>query len=295
MASTARHAGEIARSAYLRPIRRLGRLARGPGGTEVMIGGGILAFLVATTIFGPLVDGKSPNAIDALRVLGPPSWAHPFGSDAEGRDILTRIVYAYRVSLSVAVGSTLAAMALAIPLGLATGYFGGWTDTLLMRPIDLLQAFPALLLAIALIAIMGPGGLVVLVAIAIVHFPILTRVTRASVLSTREQLYVMGARARGRSPGGIMVRHVLPNSFGPTLAQASILTAFAIQFLAALSFVGLGVQPPTSELGLMLYDGQDVFTNAPWVEIFPGLALAIAALGFIVLGNGLTRKLGTAR
>jgi peptide/nickel transport system permease protein len=186
-------------------------------------------------------------------------------------------------------------MALSVPLGLVTGYVGGWTDTLLMRPVDLLQAFPALLLAIALIAIIGPGSMVVLLAIAIVHFPILTRVMRGSVLATREQPYVIGARARGRSPAGVMVRHVLPNSFGPTLAQASILTAFAIQFQAALSFVGLGTRPPTPELGLMLYDGRDVFTNAPWVETFPGVALAIAALGFILLGNGISRRLEAGR
>jgi peptide/nickel transport system permease protein len=193
--------------------------------------------------------------------------------------------------LSVAIGSTLVAMALAIPLGLVTGYAGGWVDTLLMRPVDSLQAFPALLLAIALIAIVGPGSLVVLLAISAAHFPILARVMRASVLTTGEQPYVVSARARGRSAFGIVVRHVLPNSFGPTLAQASILTAFAIQFQAALSFVGLGTQPPTAELGLMLFDGFDVVTTAPWVEIFPGIALAIAALSFILLGNGTSRRL----
>jgi peptide/nickel transport system permease protein len=186
-------------------------------------------------------------------------------------------------------------MALALPLGLLTGYKGGWTDTLLMRPVDLLQAFPALLLAIALIAIVGPGSLVVLLAIAIVHFPILTRVMRASVLTNREQPYVIGARARGRSSLGIVIRHVFPNSFGPTLAQASILTAFAIQFQAALSFIGLGTRPPTAELGLMMFDGFNYFRTAPWVEIYPGLALAIAALAFILVGNGISRRYEVAR
>lgn len=276
-------------------IVQLRRFIRRPGGTEMTIGAVLLLLLVAITVFAPVLASQSPNAIDPLRVLGPPSWAHPFGSDAEGRDILTRILYAYRVSLSVAVGSTLVAMALAVPLGLVTGYAGGWIDTLLMRPVDSLQAFPALLLAIALIAIVGPGSLVVLLAISAAHFPILARVMRASVLTTREQLYVVSARTRGRSALGIMARHVLPNSFGPTLAQASILTAFAIQFQAALSFVGLGTQPPTSELGLMLFDGFDVVTTAPWVEIFPGIALAIAAFAFILLGNGISRRLEVSR
>jgi len=280
-----------------RPSRivRLRRFIRRAGGTEIAVGAGILLLLVAITVFAPVIASQSPNAIDPLRVLGHPSWAHPFGSDAEGRDILTRILYAYRVSLSVAVGSTLVAMALAVPLGLVTGYAGGWIDTLLMRPVDSLQAFPALLLAIALIAIVGPGSLVVLLAISAAHFPILARVMRASVLTTREQPYVVSARARGRSAIGIMTRHVLPNSFGPTLAQASILTAFAIQFQAALSFVGLGTQPPTAELGLMLFSGFDVVTTAPWVEIFPGIALAIAALAFILLGNGISRRLEVRR
>lgn len=262
---------------------------------EIAVGGGILLLLTAITVLAPVLASQSPNAIDPLRVLGPPSWAHPFGSDAEGRDILTRILYAYRVSLSVAVGSTLVAMGLAVPLGLVTGYAGGWIDTLLMRPVDAVQAFPALLLAIALIAIVGPGSLVVLLAISAAHFPILARVMRASVLTTREQPYVVSSRARGRSALGIMTRHVLPNSFGPTLAQASILTAFAIQFQAALSFVGLGTQPPTAELGLMLFNGFDVVTTAPWVEIFPGIALAIAALAFILLGNGISRRLEVSR
>jgi peptide/nickel transport system permease protein len=295
MGSSVGHVAEVSRTISLTPILRLRKLVHEPGGVQIVIGGGILAVLVAVTVLAPVLDSRDPNAIDPFRVLGPPSWAHPLGSDVEGRDILIRILYAYRVSLGVAVGSTLAAMTLSVPLGLVTGYVGGWTDTLLMRPVDLLQAFPALLLAIALIAIIGPGSIVVLLAIAIVHFPILTRVTRGSVLTTREQPYVIGARARGRSPLGVMVRHVLPNSFGPTLAQASVLTAFAIQFQAALSFVGLGTQPPTPELGLMLYDGRDVFTNAPWVEIFPGVALAIAALGFILVGNGISRRLEGGR
>jgi peptide/nickel transport system permease protein len=289
------HAGEPVRATYFATVRRLGKVLSNPGGVELVIGGAILAALVLVTVLAPVVVRQDPNAIDALRVLGPPNPMHPFGSDAEGRDVLTRILYSYRVSLSVAVGSTLAAMAVSVPLGLVAGYAGGWTDTLLMRPIDSVQAFPALLLAIALIAIIGPGSAVVLLAIAIVHSPILARVMRASVLTTREQPYVISARARGRSPIGIMILHVLPNSFGPTLAQASILTAFAIQFQAALSFVGLGSQPPTPELGLMLFDGRDVFTIAPWVEIYPGLALAIAALGFILLGNGISRRLEAAR
>jgi peptide/nickel transport system permease protein len=259
-------------------------------GWQTGIGTGILVGLVLLALLAPVIAGHDPSAIDSHRVIAPPDVSHPFGSDSLGRDVLSRILYALRVSLSVAIGSVLLALAAAIPLGLLAGFIGGWVDNLLMRPIDLLLAFPALLFAIAFIAIIGPGSVVALLAIAIIYLPILVRVTRASVLITREQLYVLGARARGSSDLRTMFSHVLPNSIGPTLAQASILTAFAIQIQAALSFIGLGAQPPTPELGLMLYEGRDVFTLAPWVEIYPGLALAVAVLGFILVGNGLSAK-----
>jgi peptide/nickel transport system permease protein len=295
IASTVANGAEEWRNNSRAAFRQLGRLVRGAGGRETFIGATIVIVLVVASVFAPFLLSQDPNAIDSHRVLGSPSLVHPFGSDAQGRDVLTRILYAFRVSLSVAVGSTVLALAVSVPFGLVTGYVGGWTDTLLMRPIDSLLAFPALLFAVALIAVIGPGSLVALLAIAIVQFPVLTRVLRSSVLVTREQAYVISARARGTSSLRIMLLHVLPNSFGPTLAQASIITAFAIQFQAALSFIGLGAQPPTPELGLMLHDGSQVFTLAPWVEIYPGLALAIAALGFLLFGNGLSRRLEPAK
>ena len=193
------------------------------------------------------------------------------------------------------VASVAISLLVGVPLGLIAGYFGGWLDTVLMRPIDVLLAFPALLLAIAVIAIVGPGSNVALVAIAVIYLPILSRVVRSSVLVTREQGYVAGARARGASPTKIMLGHILPNSIGPVLAQASVLIAFAIQIQAALSFLGLGAQPPTAELGLMLYEGRDVLTQAPWVEIYPGLTLALATLAFTLLGNGLAARLAVRK
>jgi peptide/nickel transport system permease protein len=255
-----------------------------------MIGSGILLSLAVLAILAPFIAPHDPYAIDSHRVIAGPDLAHPFGSDSLGRDVLSRILYSLRISLSVAVGSVVLALLVGVPIGLLAGFVGGWIDNALMRPIDLLLAFPALLLAISFIAIIGPGSTVALLAIAIIYLPILARVVRGSVLITREQPYVLGARARGSPAVRTMILHVLPNSIGPTLAQASILTAFAVQIQAALSFIGLGAQPPTAELGLMLYEGRDVFTIAPWVEIYPGLALAIAVLGFILLGNGLSAK-----
>ena len=271
------------------------KLRHQTGGWDGLIGLAIGAVLLAVAVLAPLLAPHDPNAIDSQRVIAAPTLEYPFGSDALGRDVLSRVVYALRVSLAVAVASVLISLAVGVPLGLVAGYFGGWVDTLLMRPIDVLLAFPALLLAIAIIAIVGPGSVVALMAIAVIYLPILSRVVRGSVLITREQGYVAGARARGASPVSIMLGHVLPNSLGPVLAQASVLTAFAIQIQAALSFLGLGAQPPTPELGLMLYEGRDVLTQAPWVEIFPGVALALATLAFTLFGNGLSTRLAVRK
>jgi peptide/nickel transport system permease protein len=194
------------------------------------------------------------------------------------------------VSLLVAIGSVSVAFAVGAPIGLLAGFRGGWVDGLLMRPLDLLLALPALLLAVAMIAIVGPGALIALLAISIIYLPIIARVIRSSVLVVRELPYVDGARARGASELSVAVRHVLPNSLGPALVQA-MLMGFAIQIEAALSFLGLGAQPPTPSLGIMLSDGRDVITLAPWVEIFPGLALAVVVLGFNLVGDGLRRRL----
>jgi peptide/nickel transport system permease protein len=271
------------------------RLRRQTGGLDGLIGFAIGVVLVIIAVLAPVVALHDPNAIDSQRVIAPPTLEFPFGSDALGRDVFSRVLFALRVSLSVAVASVLISMLVGVPLGLMAGYFGGWVDTLLMRPIDVLLAFPALLLAIAVIAILGPGSVVALLAIAVIYLPILSRVVRSSVLVTREQGYVVGARARGGSAMHIMFGHVLPNSVGPLLAQASVLTAFAIQIQAALSFLGLGAQPPTAELGLMLYEGRDVLVQAPWVEIFPGAALALATLAFTLLGNGLSARTAIRR
>jgi peptide/nickel transport system permease protein len=160
-----------------------------------------------------------------------------------------------------------------------------------MRPLDLLLALPAMLLAVALIAIVGPGTLVVLLAIALLYVPILARVMRSSVLTVKTEPYVDGARSRGASELAILTRHVLPNSLGPSLVQASVLMAFALQIEASLSFLGLGVQPPTPSLGRMISEGRDVLVQAPWVSIFPGLAIVVAVLAFNLIGDGLRRRI----
>lgn len=270
------------------PVRRLVRLA---GGWEASAGILIVAGLIFVAALAPLIAPFDPETISSDRILAPPDLQHPFGSDSLGRDVLSRVIYAFRVSLLVAIGSVVVAFAVGAPIGLLAGFRGGWVDAILMRPLDLLLALPALLLAVSLIAIVGPGALIALLAISIIYLPIIARVIRSSVLVVREQPYVDGARARGASDVSIMVRHVLPNSLGPALVQGTVLMGFAIQIEAALSFLGLGAQPPTPSLGIMLSDGRDVITLAPWVEIFPGLALALVVLGFNLIGDGLRRRL----
>ena len=255
------------------------------------IGFAILLALVAIAVFAPLIAPHDPDAIDASRILAPPDLAHPFGSDSLGRDVLSRVIYAYRVSLGVAVGSTLLAFLVGVPLGLYAGYHGGWVDTAIMRPIDMVLALPALLLAVALFAIIGPGSNIALLAIAVIYMPILARVVRSSTLVVTAQTYIEAARARGTSSTKIITRHVLPNAIGPAIVQATILMGFALQIEASLSFLGLGAQPPTPSLGVMLADGRDVLTQAPWVEIFPGLAIAITVLAFNLIGDGLRERL----
>jgi peptide/nickel transport system permease protein len=264
---------------------------RGLGSRQATAGLVVLGLLALVAVFAPVLAPHSPESIESSRVLAGPSWSHPFGSDALGRDVLSRVIFAFRASLAISLGAVTLALLGGIPLGVIAGYFSGWVDSILMRPIDLLLALPALLLAISLIAIVGPGQLVAMFAIAAIYLPILARVVRSSVLAVRTEAYVEGARARGCSHLRTIVHHVLPNSIGPALVQASVLCGFALQIEAALSFLGLGAQPPTPSLGLMLSDGYQVLQQAPWADVFPGLAIAITVVAFNLVGDGLRARL----
>ncbi len=274
----------------LRRVRGRGLAAR-IGSREATVGLSILAVLALVAIFAPLLAPHSPDAISADHVLGRPTWAHPFGFDALGRDVLSRVLFAYRASLGISLGAVTLALVLGLPIGIVAGYFGGIVDNLLMRPVDLLLALPALLLAISLISIVGPGQLVALFAIATIYLPILARVVRSSVLAVSREVYVEGARARGVSHARTIWSHVLPNAIGPAIVQASVLAGFALQIEAALSFLGLGAQPPTPSLGLMLADGYQVLQQAPWADIYPGLAIAVTVVAFNLVGDGLRARL----
>ena len=262
---------------------------RGPARAFLVAGLLLLAVLAVVALTAPILAPHDPEAVVPSQVLAGPSASHPFGSDVLGRDVLSRVLFGLRVSLLVSLSAVLASTAIAVPLGLAAGYFGGVTDTLISRSLDMVLVLPAMLLAITFIAVLGPGSVVAAVAIAVIYLPILARVMRTSTLIVTRNDYVVGARARGASHVRIIVAHVAPNALGPVVVQASVLAAFALQLEAGLSFLGLGTQPPTPSIGGMLADGRDVLSQAPGVEIFPGLAIVAAVLAFTFLGEGLRR------
>jgi peptide/nickel transport system permease protein len=247
----------------------------------------IVLLLALIAVAAPLITPYTYHAMSYDALLAAPGPRHLLGTDGLGRDIYTRVVYSYRVSLQVAFGSAVLALLAGVPLGLLAGYWGGMVDGLLMRLVDMMLAFPAILLAISLITILGQGLGVMILAIAVVYVPILARVLRGSVLEVKSAAYVEGARARGAGHLRLMLRHVLPNSIGPTLVQATLLMAFAIQIEAGLSFLGLGVQPPTPSLGYMLQENHEYISQSPWGVLFPCIAIAIAVLAFNLLGTGL--------
>jgi peptide/nickel transport system permease protein len=246
----------------------------------------IIAALLALAFLAPVLPG-SPTAITSASALRPPTLAEPFGMDDLGRSVLSRVVHGYRVSLAVALASVALAVLAGLPLGLLAGYAEGVVDHLIMRPLDVLMAFPAILLAIALMSVFGTGVVLVSLALAVVYVPIVARVVRAAVLAAKAEVYVEGARAVGATAQRLVLRHILPNCATPVLVQASILMAIAILVEAALSFLGVGVRPPTPSLGLMLADGRGFMLQAPWVVVFPGIAILIAVLGFNMVADGL--------
>lgn len=276
----------IARTSLTRRFQSLRSL-----NAQLLAGASIMCAIILIAVIVPLIWPQGATAISADDSLAPPSVHHLFGADNLGRDVLNRVAAGYRISVSVAVGSILIALAIGVPLGLVAGYSGGIIDGLIMRPLDVLMAFPAILLAIVVTAILGTGTGVVMLAIGIVYIPIIARVMRASTLVVRREPYVEAARARGASHVRIIVRRVLPNSIAPVIIQASLLMGIAILLEAALSFVGLGVQPPTPSLGLMLADGRDFLSNAPWAMIAPGVAIMFLVLSFNLIGDGLNRLL----
>ncbi|WP_403023324.1 ABC transporter permease [Salinibacterium sp. GXW1014] len=255
---------------------------------KVTLAGCIVLLIVAVVaIIGPLVAPYGVNATNVVNALQPPSAEHWFGTDDLGRDVFSRVLVATRVSLLVAVASVAFALVIGVVVGIVSGYTRGWLDTVLMRGVDVMFAFPVLLLAMAIVAILGPGLLTTMLAIGIVYTPIFARVTRGSTLSVAVEPFVQASRTMGTGSFFILRRHILPNITGPLIVQTSLSLAFAILSEAALSFLGLGVQPPQPSWGRMLFDAQGFLGLAWWMSIFPGAAIFITVLAFNLVGDGL--------
>lgn len=255
----------------------------------------VLLLLVLAAIFGPTLAPHGVNDTNVAQRLHAPSWAHPFGTDELGRDIFSRVLVASRASLKVGIVAVGISLVAGVLLGLIAGYYGRVVDDAVMRVMDMLFAFPAILLAIAILAVLGPGLTNAMIAIGVVYTPIFARVTRASVLSVRDEVYVRAARSLGAGNRRIMLRHILPNIAGPVIVQTSLSLAFAILSEAALSFLGLGLQPPAPSWGRMLYDGRDYLQQAWWMGVFPGLAIFFTVLSFNVVGDALRDALDPAQ
>lgn len=267
---------------------------RGPGITRrllsrppAVIGLIIAVSMVIIAILAPVIAPYRPEASDFEAILSPPMPTHLFGTDELGRDILSRVMWGARASMQAGVLATLIAVLIAVPIGLLAGYYRGVADTLVMRLTDALLAFPFLIIAVGLAAILGPSLLNATAAIGIVQAPKLIRITRGEVLSLREENFVQAAIADGAPDRSVIFRHILPNAINVLLVQATVVLPFAILAEATLSFLGLGVQPPTPSWGVMLTAAQPYLGTAPWFGIMPGLAILITTLSFNLVGDGL--------
>jgi peptide/nickel transport system permease protein len=261
--------------------------------TLVAMGAALL--FVGAGVLGPALDTASPTAMNYLHTLAPPGHGFPFGTDEYGRDELARILGGVRISLAVAATSIVAAAVVGGGIGAVAAFVGGVVDDAVMRLMDVLMAFPAILLAIGIMTMLGTSVTNVVLAIAIVYTPIFARVARAPVLSLKHEEYVSAARAIGASPARVLARHILPNALSPVIVQFSLALSDAILTEAALSYLGLGVQPPTPSLGQLIADGQQYMMQAPWLTVLPGLSLMVGVLAFNLLGDALRDRLDPAR
>lgn len=256
-----------------------------------------LLIVVGVTLAGLLAPWLAPypdqgRGLSSLSTrLQPPGAAHPFGTDHLGRDLLSRVLFGARVSLQAAVVVVALAALVGVPLGLIAGYYGGVIDEVIMRISDMILAFPSLLLAIAIVAALGPSLTNAMIALSVPWWPWYTRLIRSQVLSLREQQFVEAARALGASDLRVMFRHILPNSLSPLVVEATLDMGYVILAMSGLSFLGLGAQPPTPDWGSMIAFGREFIFNQWWVATFPGLAIFVTVLGFNLLGDGIRELL----
>ncbi|HEY8367859.1 MAG TPA: ABC transporter permease [Thermodesulfobacteriota bacterium] len=255
---------------------------------RLFVAGAVIAgAFVAAGVLAPLVAPYSPIAVDAARMFEPPSADHLFGTDRFGRDLFSRVLFGIRVSLGIAGLSIGVATLIGGAAGLVAGYFGRGLDQLLGRLMDLLFAFPSLLLALGISAVLGAGATTTTVAIAVVYTPFFFRVMRAAVLAEKNLAYVEAAAAAGAGPGRIIARYLLPNVLAPMLVQVVVGLSYAILIESALSYLGVGVQPPTPSWGTILNEGKEFLLISPWISLFPGLFIMLSVLAFNFVSDGL--------
>jgi peptide/nickel transport system permease protein len=257
----------------------------------VLFGAGIIVAMVVLATLAGVVAPYDPTDMKVADALKRPSLAHPFGTDRFGRDVLSRTIYGSRIALGVAISSIGIALVIGTILGLLGGYLGGATDLVIGRAMDVLFSFPTLILAIGIAAMLGPGLDNAALAIAVVYAPLFSRVVRGPVIAERAKEYALAALGLGAGGFRVVCFHILPNVLAPLIVQASVSLAYAILTEAALSYLGLGTQPPAPSWGTMLNEGRTYLETAPWMSIFPGLAIMLAVLGFNLLGDGLRAAL----
>lgn len=262
----------------------LGRLLRKP---NALVGGAIVVALLLVAALAPIVAPHSPTATFPGASLQPPSLRFLFGTDELGRDVFSRVVYGTRISVQVGVIAVGIALVVGTAIGLLVGYFGGFVDNAVMRVMDVMLAFPEILLAIAIVAILGPSLNNTMVAIGLAVIPVYARTVRSSVLSVVGNDYIEAAHATGVGNLRIIVRHVLPNVLSPIIVLSTVNVGTAILIAAGLSYVGLGAQPPAPEWGSMLSTARAYLSTAPWMSVFPGLAIALVVLAFNLLGDAI--------
>jgi peptide/nickel transport system permease protein len=255
---------------------------------KMAVGSAVFLFiLILVAIFAPLIAPYGANQQNINIMLQKPSAAHWFGTDAFGRDVLSRVIYGSRISLEVGFVAVVFSVTIGGIVGAISGFYGGKLDNIIMRFMDILLAIPGILLAIAIVNVLGPGLINVMIAVGIASIPTYARIVRASVLSIRDQEYVESARAIGERDGAIIFKYILPNCMAPIIVQSTLGVAWAILSAAGLSFLGLGLQPPTPEWGAMLSEGEQYIFNAYWVTTFPGLAIVLVVLALNIFGDGL--------
>lgn len=260
------------------------RLRRNPSAAAGIV---IVGLLVLAAILAPVLTPYDPTHQDLRMVLKGPSSAHLLGTDNLGRDLLSRILFGTRLTLFIGTFSVVVGLVFGVPLGIVSGFYGGATDMIIQRVMDLMLAFTSFLLALALVSLLGVGVTNVIVAVGISGIPSFARLVRSSVLTIREVAYVEASRALGSADRRVLLRHVLPNALAPVIVQATLSMGTAILTAAGLGFLGLGVQPPTPEWGAMLGEGRNYIFSSPNLSTFPGLAIFLAVMGFNLLGDGL--------